>query len=231
MANALSPIENQISACSDWSTDDLYNVYSSNLYSDVPCPTDLFLDIIRITRLRSLFGAGASLKKVVLPVARQIFRDIEDFSPDEWNEPYPLPKTTKQFLIGRIFKSAVTLYCLLSMPETAAVFQPDGKASYSASCRDLVRASRSDLMKHIAVATKELPSKIPLAWPVTILGVAYADGTKEEKETIEGFFRGVIDMSYIESGPAHGLAKVKKFWDSGKTKWEDCFDEPCTVLA
>lgn len=231
MANAVSPIENQISACSDWSTEELYDVYSSNLYSDMPCPTDLFVDIIRITRLRLLYAAGASVSKVILPVAREIFRDIQGFLPDDWNESYPLPKSTKHTLIGRIFQSAVALYCLLSMPETATVYTSDSENSDSTPEADPILGCRRDLMESITMAMNDLPSKVPLSWPLTILGVACVNGSDEEKETIESHFRGVIDTAFIESGPAQGLKKVKKFWESGKTGWEDCFDEPCTVLA
>ncbi|KAK3190949.1 hypothetical protein K4F52_002897 [Lecanicillium sp. MT-2017a] len=163
MANAVSPIENQISACSDWSTEELYDVYSSNLYSDMPCPTDLFVDIIRITRLRLLYAAGASVSKVILPVAREIFRDIQSFLPDDWNESYPLPKSRKHALIGRIFKSAVALYCLLSMPEMATVFPSDSQNSDSVPEPDPIQVCRRNLMESITVAMKDLPSKVPLS--------------------------------------------------------------------
>ncbi|KAK2594079.1 hypothetical protein QQS21_008228 [Conoideocrella luteorostrata] len=239
MANTTSPATDQIQGFASWTTPELCAVYSKTMYSEMPCPTHLFLNIIQINRLRTQLAATVSYKDVIWPLARDIFVDIERFSPENWIEPYPVPQKPEMVLVGKIFKTAVTLYGVLSLPPPPMSSPPPAEGDSpqthetptAASYQKTKVAIRDKLMRQACQAMDIRPTKIYLSWPLAVLGVALVDGKPSDQATIEDYLRKISVAPQSYCGPTITLNKLKAFWASGKTGWEDCFDEPCPVLA
>lgn len=257
MANTTSPADDQIHGFMDWSTPEICTVYTTTMYSEMPCPTHLFLDIIRINRLRTQATAGVSYKDVIYSHARDIFASIESFSPENWTEPYSVPEKPEMTLVANIFKTAVALYGILSLPpppppppprsrslppptSTTGVSVPvvsDGawpqhpKPPTMLSCEKSRLAFRQKLMREVCEATENKAIKIYLAWPLAVLGAALFDGSASDRTTVEQCLLKIRVPPQTYCGPTTSLTKLRAFWTSGKRGWEDCFDEPCSVLA
>ncbi|KAG6030058.1 hypothetical protein E4U19_000658 [Claviceps sp. Clav32 group G5] len=242
MANTTSPANDQIRGFSDWTTPEIRTVYSTTMYSEMPCPTHLFLNIIQINRLRAQAASGASYRDVIYASAREIFASVERFSPEHWTEPYIFPTNPGLNLVARIFKTAVTLYGILSLPppplSTDAAPALDGLAVHHHNAAPMVSsyersrlAFRDKLMREVCEAISTRPVKIWLSWPLAVLGVALFDGSAANKAIVEQYLMkiGVAPQTYC--GPTITLMKLRVFWASGKRGWEDCFDEPCPVMA
>lgn len=233
MANTTSPAMNQITGLSDWTDADVKTIYSYTVCAELPCPTCLFLCINEITRLRVLAASGVSISNYIWPTALGIFDQISDFSPHDWTEPYSLPDTPEIFLMGSIFKSAVTLYGILSLPHpiSPATFScPRG--SHAAAAHHHARITcRTRLLQQIVAVMDLLHSKKPLAWPLAVLGVSLVDGAQSDKLLVERYLQDMLKDFQLYAGPMISVVKLRKFWESGQVGWEDCWDEPCTVLG
>ncbi|KAG5912756.1 hypothetical protein E4U53_005177 [Claviceps sorghi] len=242
MANTTSPANDQIRGFTDWTTSEICTAYSTTMYSEMPCPTHLFLNIIQINRLRAQAAAGASYRDVVYESARAIFDKIEKFSPDNWTEPYSIPKNPDLILVAKIFKTAVTLYGILSLPppplsvEAAPTFdglllQHHYEAPMVSSYEKSRLAFRDKLMQEVCEAMSTGPVKVYLSWPLAVLGVGLCDGSESNRMIVEQYLMKTMVAPQTYCGPATTLMKLKAFWASGKRGWEDCFYEPTPVLA
>ncbi|KAG6032797.1 hypothetical protein E4U41_007127 [Claviceps citrina] len=248
MTNTTSPAKDQIRGFTDWTTPEICTVYSTTMYSEMPCPTHLFLNIMQINRLRWQAATGASYRHVIYASAREIFANIERFSAENWTEPYSVPKNPAMTLVARIYKTAVTLYGILSLPppppppsSMAAApmldglvpqgHQPPLTVSPLSSYERSRLAFREKLMREVSEAMSTRPIKIYLAWPLAVLGVALCDGSESDRAAVEQYLLKIQMAPQTYCGPTTTLMKLRAFWASGKRRWEDCFNEPCPVLA
>lgn len=239
MANTTSPAANQIRGFTDWTTAEIRTVYPTTMYSEMPCPTHLFLNIRQINQLRVQAAGRASYRDVIWPTAREVFADIERFDPENWTEPYTVPKKPGMDIVARIFKTAVALYGMLVIPPPASTDAPSRDGGLSPQCEKTTPASyeklkmsfRMRLLRLVCTAMETRPVKLYLAWPLAVLGVALADGQATEREMVEDYLQKISRAPQTYCGPTTSLVKLRAFWASGKTQWEQCFDEPCPVLA
>lgn len=201
------------------------------MYPDLPCPTQIFLEINRITRLRVLIQTEACSPHDAGLIAGQIYRRIGSFNPEEWNERYSLPDARKALLLARLFKSAATLYGMLSL----SLYKPSiaaDKVDSSAEAYDIQRISqRGYLLSLIREGMYILTSTTPLCWPLAVAGVALADGTAAEQTTVIECLQRICLAPETYRGPMVLLSRLQQFWSSGMAGWEDCFDRPYTVLG
>lgn len=201
------------------------------MFIDNPCPTDLFLEVIHITRLRVLVAEGARLQTIVQPLADDILGRIQSFDPDNWKEAFQLPDAPIIPLMARAFKTAAMLYGILTLPAytvlswTAAVGIPG-------SYQKLVLLYRTQLLAQARAAWTILKSRSAMGWPLIVAGVALADNwLPEDREFVIACITEIWMHPNAYCGPRIVLGKLKVFWESGKTGWEDCFDEPISPVA
>lgn len=219
IGNTISPAHRQIHRIYEFETEKLQNIYSFDLFNEMPCPTVLFLDIIRITRLRMASAAGASFESVIQPAAREIFEHVDSFSPEGWTEPYTVPEKPEFPLLAGIFKSAVTLYCILSLlPRESDAYQ---------LTRPVIR---DHLLGQMRQVLSLLTSNMGLAWPISVVAVALVDGAPEDKAMIEKLLFGGSPENYFHAPMAY-IKRFREFWASGKTAWDDCYHVPFHPLA
>lgn len=234
LANTTTPANNQMTGFSDWSTTDIRTVYSTTMYSEMPCPTHLFLNIIEISRLRGLLTTlTGPYADALWPSISEVFKNIESFSPEDWTEPYTVPKKPEMTLIARVYKQATTLYGVLSLPPPPMLnydletSQPSKAAAYL----QLKAATRNRLFQLVTEAMETLRPNLSLCWPLAVLGVALADGEPSERTFVEKSLRKISRSPQTYYGPTMSLVKLMSFWESGKSGWEDCYNEPCSVIA
>lgn len=204
-----------------FNADELRTMYSFEVSSETPCPTELFLDIIQITRLRTRLKDGASFEDVILPAARNILTHVDGFSLEDWTEPYDIPDTPDFDIMGRVFKCTIKLYALLSLFSATQESQLDGFRRHTV---------RDHLVELIREATQVLRSKCPLAWPLSVLAVSLVDGKDEDKALVESILLSATKYDHFFV-PQYRVKIFREFWASGKTTWDECYYVPFAPLA
>ncbi|KAJ6785132.1 hypothetical protein PWT90_07574 [Aphanocladium album] len=228
VANTTSPASNPIVELDMFTPEELCKFYAVQIYGELPCPTELFSEMLRITKLRRNAISGVDYHEAVAPSLTEIFARIEAFVPETWNEPFGVPDQPEFVLMARIFKCAVALYAILSLPPPPSQSKPEDVKLWAT--RRL--ALRGELMVLMREALAILRSKAALSWPVAVAGVAVADGSDEDRELVLSTFQsadgGLVDCFYVVK---NSIAKLKDFWASGKLGWEDCWNEPFPPMA
>ncbi|KAM3441947.1 hypothetical protein MY4824_001361 [Beauveria thailandica] len=276
LTSTTTPAAQMLTIFDDLTPEETHHVFTFTLYTDVPCSSHVFADLIRINRLRALVAGGASVQSFVLPAARQVYKHIAEFSITDWEEPYGVPDKPEARLLCRIFQKAVLLYGLLTLPplslppttttttmtmttpadeeeESSNLNSPevsgseagidDGEALHDrealhdgyvdpapAPSTDTLRVEILTLIREVLPLIAERPTS--LAWPLAVVGVTLtSQGDAAERDFVTQTLRRISTHRDAYYGPTLCLDKLHKFWASGKTGWEDCYDEACSVMA
>ncbi|OAA78575.1 C6 zinc finger domain protein [Akanthomyces lecanii RCEF 1005] len=164
IANTTSPASDQILELDRFTPDELATYYSFQLYGELPCPTELFLEMLRITKLRRLAITGVSYCDAIAPALDGILMRTEAFVPEIWEEPYGVPEQPEFVLMARVFRCSIALYANLSLPPPPAQSTPE--ASRSWAMRRI--ALREELIQLMRESLAILQSKAALSWPVAV---------------------------------------------------------------
>lgn len=253
---------------SNWSDEDIRIAYSHTGFHAFPCPTVLLQALIRITHLRTLVIHCENVFAVreLVPLAREAFAKIQNFDPHVWDEQY---STKNEFypIAGEVFKFAVALYGILSLPgplasvftyppteatplaladtpnsTTTTISSNDAYSTVGDNSTDayLMEAQDTQLprecyRRHLYQLFKDAlplaPAKEGLMWPVAVLGVAFSNHEEEEQQTLREYVGRMRWLPGSDGGAFHLLEKLDTFWASGKTGWDQCYDEPINVLT
>lgn len=209
IANTTSPTSNQILVTSEHGIMDLVaGLYRDDLCPGLPCPPYLFFDIMRINYLR-LPTTKLSINGSVQLSAMALLQHIEEFSSQEWAA-YKPSAPDQWLLIGNIYQSAVALYCISLLRSTSKLKQT--KAAHQRRLFSLL---------HEAFSSQHL--KKCIMWPLAVAGMQAIDAGSETRLSI---VRHLNEISWELGTPAPLVAKAvfERFWESGKTAWDSCFD-------
>ncbi|KAM3512113.1 hypothetical protein MY11210_004249 [Beauveria gryllotalpidicola] len=260
LTSTTTPAAQMLTIFDDLTPEETHHVFTFTLYTDVPCSSHVFADLIRINRLRALVAGGAPVQSFVLPAARQVYKHIAEFSVTDWEEPYGVPDKPEARLLCRIFQKAVLLYGLLTLPPlslapiTTTTTTPaddeegssnlpspemsgseagidDGEADLASTPNtDTLRVEILALIREVLPLIAKRPTS--LAWPLAVVGVTLTgQGDAAERDFVTQTLRGISTHRDAYYGPTLCLGKLHKFWASGKTGWEDCYDDACSVMA
>ncbi|ATY61902.1 C6 zinc finger domain [Cordyceps militaris] len=244
MANATSPATDQIAQAKEWTETQYSQAYDYSLSDILPCPTALFLCVGRITNLRVAVANGVS-PAALLVSAERTSEKLNLFDPACWTKAFstvPEPRKVRT-VYDTAFKLATILYALLSLPtELSQPFakmgqkpNPERKEKSKQQQVSEVNQARlhyRKLLFDIVVLGKRRASLVHgcLCWPLAVLGIAYHDGPAETKAAILTVADELRRVPVGSSGPSNILFTLSRFWASGKTRWDECFDTPVHVL-
>ncbi|OAR00516.1 hypothetical protein LLEC1_00844 [Akanthomyces lecanii] len=245
LTSTTTPAAHMLTIFDDLSAEEIRHVFTFTLYSDVPCSSHVFADLIRINRLRALVAAGASIRNFIRPAARQIYHHIAEFSVTDWEEPYGVPDKPEARLLCRLFQQAASdgdERCH-DDNDNDNDDDDDGDADVDGEQQQLAQAAMTPppsieaLNGEILALVREILPLIPkrptsLAWPLAVVGVTLTgDGDAAAREFVTQTLLQISTHRDAYYGPTLALNKLRKFWASGKTGWEDCYDEACSVMA
>lgn len=221
MAETTSPATEPVRGLDLFSLDDLRQQYLIRFASDCPCPTVLFIQIRIISQLRTSVSQGAPQAQIAA-AAHEVLVAITAFSPPRWMSSEPShwnfadnPELFES--IAHMWKDSVLLYGILSLPEYAAVILRNG-----ASKSEI----RQRLLRRIGLTWALINANHPpLFWCLVVAGVAFADGDKASQKIISDRIHQIGRRPDCSAAPLYILRKLEIFWDSGRTAWDDCFDE------
>ncbi|KAH8707839.1 Sterol uptake control protein 2 [Beauveria bassiana] len=222
LSNTVSSYEAKLDEIGAFSDVELMDMYCFTLENNFPCPSYLWAQVLEISRLRTMAATGSSAV-VLLQHARNIYAQVQIFSPENWKESYSIPKGRVALLLSRIFKAAVGIYCCSCVP--ASVVDEDF-ATWSSG---QIAAQRLTLLRLLGEAVefdRQLNTRI--LWPIAVAGYAAGKGTFSERALVG---RLLADMQH-EFGciPPRLLARLHCFWMLGSGSWDDCWNGPFTFL-
>jgi hypothetical protein len=200
--------------------EDVEKVYSL-IFPYILCPQTLFVEIIRINRLRqdlttSLF---AEPTRHALD-AQGILARIEAFEPETWAQPGEHYNDWR--LIASIYQSSVALYCIMSLQAVA----PFSSSLETNRMRTLHGERLFESLKD-SVRLRQL--KKFSVFPLCALGVEA--GYHNRHRTRIWIERQLENHARLigSSCPLKARAVLKRYWQRKKSGWDNCFDEPYVV--
>ncbi|KAJ6784778.1 hypothetical protein PWT90_05738 [Aphanocladium album] len=239
--NTTCPARQLIEGSDDFTDEEIRALIDFDTAAFEPCPIEFHLARVRITRLRAYFARGTQLP--VNPRMRYQLQDILDavwlFDVRGWiEEKFHDKDDEKQkqaATMARIYAVAIRLYGILTLPQSDVVAWAGSSAEIgnrypTERCynhyKSVRKGHRDELLGMLREHWDSIKWKMWLQWPLTVLGVAVADGTAGEKEFIDESLFAVWRDTTVHVSSIAALEKLRAFWLSGKTAWEDCFDEP-----
>ncbi|KAJ3479818.1 hypothetical protein NLG97_g8224 [Lecanicillium saksenae] len=227
LANTTSPAHDQLLGFHRLSDEQVLRVYSIHFFNLLACPSPLFIELQRITRLRlAVFQIPGSEITSLVPIAMGIAKRLAYFSPDHWTETYDIPSGPARSLLARLFKDAITMYAVLSLPPVlGGLFGP----GHELGGKQRVEL-RERLLEGMEEANRTYRRFDSLFWIVAVLGVALHDGTKEDKRRVISMIEWIMEKPTY-TGPLTLLNLLKLFWSLGDPTWDGCFYEPTHVMA
>lgn len=197
------------------------DLYGDGLFPVLLCPPYLFLGIIKVNHLR-LHSTRAPIDESTQSAALALLEHIGAFAPETWAESN-VSARDEWALLGYIYQSAVALYCILSL-QSISIFQ-------STRLLDATRVSHhSRLLQHPQKAVVDPILKKCMTWPLVVAGMGAIDADLKTRHFVDGqLFKMSRDLG--TPVPLAARAMFKRFWASGKTNWDDCFDRPYAFVS
>lgn len=244
LANTTSPPSKYIPVvCSEPETIILaLGVFDAVLYPFLPCPKALFAHIVTINRLRCQtlpedgipnperngdLVVAASVDSHVTPLT--ILKQVEEFSVSEWADTKDPSHPDDWLLAGRIFQSAVALFCLLSLDRQIHDEAGQGVAAEDAIAF-MTQTHTDNLFALLEEGAANPMVRKSLVWPIVVAGVAAARQGPEARLFIS---RALCATSRVHGSSLPLVAKgvLEKFWLSGQTGWDECFEVGCCFVV
>lgn len=197
--------------------------YDAGPYPFQMCPPTLFAEIIKINHIRM---QAAEIEPTMIEdfsqEAFKILKCVSAFSPQLWAESKPSSKQD-WVLLGNVYQAAVTLYCILSLQSvTIFPFEP----SLRTCC-----ATQGRLLQELLTQTLSSPrTRRYMLWPLILLGVEAVNWDEIMRSFVE---EQLLHLSRYVGSRAPLVAKdiLGRFWTSGETRWDACFDRPYVFIS
>ncbi|KAI4700521.1 hypothetical protein J4E81_003482 [Alternaria sp. BMP 2799] len=218
-SNSLGPAAHQISITEplEQHIEEVEKVYSLILPYTL-CPSTLFIEIIRINRLRQELSLMPIMKTHQhAEDAGSILSRIGSFVPREWAQSRAQEGDWQ--LIASIWQSAVALYCIMSLQ--AFDILPCTREL------DTMRIRHRDrLLKDLKAATPLKQLKKISTFPLCVLGDEA--GYHVQQSTQIWIERHLEEHARLlgSNSPLKAREVLRRYWRRKKPGWNECFDEP-----
>lgn len=218
--NTTSPPTDMISAEFSLTNDDIFTCYASTLYSSFTCPTHLFLCVRDINQLRRDMAHGKQSFGKIQATALSILERVEAFQPSSWFERYEMPRMAFRMILARMYKCAVALFARLTLAKRARIEYDDAR-----------RLEDARYLAKLILSTADIVPIQPTCWPLIVAGVGLAGASFADKSKVMDRIYEVAWLAHGSDGPFKVLDRLRIFWASGKTEWDECFNSWYFPLA
>lgn len=197
----------------------LRQAYRLGVYSSFPCPSALFMEIHTISHVRlAISGKYSYDSSTIQNTINGILNRITAFDADNWKESFRMPKCLDVPLIALLFKRAVYLYglqTLFPLPESAII-------EYEYRKEELLFLIRHMMYRRLCI--------LALPWPLAVLGVSLRGSSKENQQVVLDGQAILEEIPMATCAVMMTTKKLKEFWASDKTTWDDCWQEAHMVI-
>lgn len=191
----------------------------------------MFLSMFHISRLRARIASRGLHATDKLSVQKTL-DIISRFDVIAWaKEEYP-DQVEKYSLMARLFVVAIRMYGILSLPRSAVVAwarsSPDIAPQSLLTFEKVRGQQKKKLFEVLRLAQATIESAKPLLWPLIVAGVAASNPTTDaaDQAFVDQCMMSIWKDPRIKCKYLMLMEKIRAFWRTGKTEWDDCFDEP-----
>ena len=203
--------------------DEVAQIFETGGLTPIVCPKHIFFSIIRINNLRSQAAKGVLPRNSSRSTAEALLRDIESFSPSQWAETKD-SYVEEWTLLGTIFQTSAALYCICSLQSVAVLPATIGMETIKASYR----------ARHLQLLEEGMNNRRvtqTLLWPLVVAGVvAVGSGASLKTRAFVEHSLVALSKEIGSFSPRMAVVTLAKFWKSGDTRWDECFDRPYGFL-
>lgn len=197
--------------------------YGNRLFAFQGLSTPLFAEIIKINYLRMRAAKHMPVGAEDLTYeAYEILHRIESFSPEQWTESKPSSKREKWMLLGKVHRAAVALFCIHSLQSVSVL-------PHIPLYRGICAAHGRYLHTLLKQAVSSPPTRRFMLWPLIVLGVEAVNGAVAMRSFVQWQLPELSRDTGILA-PLTAKDVLEKFWDSGETDWDSCFDRPYAFM-
>lgn len=200
----------------------------------MPCPTDLYIVLAHTSPIRYRAAFELSRDDELQSMTRQVLKEIESFDPVSWARKNEFATKEITLLIGQIYHAAVRLFATLTLPRAAVLATYPRQMSF----QDLRTSQRRAVVALVKQGLLVVEYSNSLDWPMIVAGVAagtahhggennhdYSDALATQ-EFVDRFYYKAWTKPISSITAFLILQKLRFYWKSRKTEWDDCFHEP-----
>ena len=203
--------------------DVIMKAYGARTFAFHMCPPLVFAEIVKINDLRLRGTNDEMLRRADLAQeAYGILHRMNAFVPEEWADSKPSSKEA-WVLVGTIYKVAVVLYCINSL-QSVSVLPLDS------SLRECCSVSGVYLRELLSDALSRPGIPRSLVWPLVVLGAEAVHSGIWMRAFVQTHLE-YLSRSIGTRVPLMAKEVLEKFWASGETRWDFCFDTPNCFVA
>ncbi|KAL2150544.1 hypothetical protein VTH82DRAFT_7107 [Thermothelomyces myriococcoides] len=191
------------------------------------CPTPLFAEIIKINHLRyraaKYASRGLAVVRELVKEALETLERIRTFDPDLWASTKPRSQSDWA-LMGHIYHVAAMMYWSSSLQSISVLLSttpslppppvPCAVAQVPLLHSLLTRAVACPHLRHFTL------------WPLVVLGVQAAGEDGVGARDFVAAELPALARSGGTNAPLTAKRVLERFWASGETQWDACFDRP-----
>ncbi|KAJ3497064.1 hypothetical protein NLG97_g2185 [Lecanicillium saksenae] len=233
--NALCPALQQIQALNDFEDEDLAAIYDYEFAAELPYPTDLFLAMFHISRLRYQIASGDLPDSHALDSSvADVMDRIEEFDRAEWLQDKEEEANGLEVLdaVAHACQVAIRLYGIMTLPRAAVASWAASRSYPMVSALGRYESLRTfqtaELMRLLQDAWSKATFKGGLAWSLTVAGVAAADGAVVDQEFVAQCLLDIWHGGETGYSLEHDCRlKLQKLWASAFTNMTD---EQCPAM-
>lgn len=232
MYNTTMPSKKAFTEYDNYTDDEIKTILNFEFDEEIPCPLDIRLVIIHATRLRHKLATTTDYLSKSTKTIHGFFDTLTEFDIKAWaGNDNPLGEASAQDM-GELYRLAAWQYAVLTLPSSATRARAQNDElrriqTENSKLQDLSQTSRkSELMQKIRTTFVKAEYPVAFKWPLLVAGVAAADGPTEDQAFVEECLQTLLDHPLSDGGLFLCLQRMRDFWESGKTAWEDCFHEP-----
>ncbi|KAJ3493241.1 hypothetical protein NLG97_g4854 [Lecanicillium saksenae] len=232
MFNTTMPPERQFLQYSNYSDAEIKTILEFEFDEEIPCPMHIRLFIIHVTRLRHKIATADAPIPNLTETTHGLFHNLAKFDLQLWAKgDNPLGEEAAKDM-GQLYHLAAWQYAILTLPQSATrswaqkYELPVAETSEIDPYLVFRYSKRSMLVEKLRKIFPTLLYPVALKWPLLVAGVAIVDNATEDRDFIEQSLETLLSHPLSDGGVFLCLQRMRAFWDSGKTAWEDCFHEP-----
>jgi hypothetical protein len=233
-----------------YETDLIRRIYDKYPYASFLCPTDLYIDLIRINNLRERRAMAdrtgsrsasrrqsgnidAQARRVCYnQEADQFLRHIISCDVYKWAAEKDADRghVDDWASIGTMYRDAMVVFAVLSLsiaPATATDQNvPPISGSEGGEQLSLLDLHVQQLAMTIdTIAKRKEPISMAACWPMIVLGVAPNLRTIFDHRDLVSRCLSRLAVEHGTALPFRAKEVLETFWASGKTSWDECFDQ------
>ncbi|KAJ5095677.1 hypothetical protein NUU61_005033 [Penicillium alfredii] len=182
-------------------------------------PAPLFAEIMKINLLRAQASKlGPNAAEDFAPEAYDILNRVFTFSSEQWAAFEPPSTRETWIMLGNLHQAAVVVYCISSLQSLSIL-----------PSNSVLRGSRLShgqlLQKLLCQALPMLSVKRFMIWPLVVLGVEAVNGGVPMRNFVRKQLED-LGRHMATCVPLTAKDVLERFWASGETRWDACFDKP-----